>query len=246
MRLKHGWKRALALLLVTLTGGCGGGITPGASVRSGSYSSTFPAAENPISESGKWVNGGVVGLDWANVLTTPDRAVGNETGENFSDATAVLQTLSWAPDQKATAVVSTTGVPLDGCSQEVELRLRTVISAHSITGYEVNYKFSTNSTGYMQIVRWDGAFANFTVLLSLAGQQYGVTNGDTVSATVVGNVITAYKNGVQQGQVTDSTYASGSPGMGFNLDNSLSSCSGTNPSYGFSSFTAVDSTQGSF
>jgi len=246
MRLKPGWKRALAVFLATLTGGCGGGITPGASERSGSYSSTFPAAENPISESGKWVNGGVVGLDWANVLTTPDRAVGNETGANFSDATAILQTLNWTPDQKASGVVSTTGLPLDSCSQEVELRLRTVISAHSITGYEVNYKFSTNSTGYMQIVRWDGEFANFTVLLSLAGQQYGVTNGDTVSATVVGNQITAYKNGVQQGQVTDSTYASGSPGMGFNLDNSQSGCSGTNPSYGFSSFTAVDSTQGSF
>ncbi len=104
--------------------------------------------------------------------------------------------MTWKPDQKATAVVSTTGTSLDGCSQEVELRLRTVISAHSITGYEVNYKFSANSTGYMQFVRWDGAFGNFTVLQSFTGQQFGVTDGDTVSATVVGNVITAYKNGV--------------------------------------------------
>ena len=89
-------------------------------------------------------------------------------------------------------------------------------------------------------------FGDFTVLLTFNGQQYGVTNGDTVMATIVGNVITAYKNGVQQGQVTDSTYASGSPGIGFNLDNGVSGCSGTNASYGFSSFTALDSTQGSF
>ncbi len=98
----------------------------------------------------------------------------------------------------------------------------------------------------MQIVRWDGPFADFTVLQSLSGQQYGVTNGDTVSATIVGNVITAFKNGVQQGQATDDTYSSGSPGIGFNLDNTISGCSGSNPTYGFSSFTALDSTQGAF
>ncbi len=135
---------------------------------------------------------------------------------------------------------------MDGCSQEVELRLRTVIGPRSITGYEVNYNVSTNSTAYMQIVRWDGAVGNFTVLHSFSGQQFGVTNGDTVTATIVGNVITAYKNGVQQGQATDSTYSSGSPGMGFNLDNSVSGCPGTNPNYGFTSFAALDSSQGSF
>ena len=242
-------KRAVVLLLVSLSCGCGGPTTSNPTNTPdppGSYSTKFPLTENPIFEGGNWVSAGVMGLDWANVSTTQGRAVGNETGANFSDATAVLQTLNWKPDQKATAVVYTTGAPLDDCSQEVELRLRTVISAHHITGYEVNYKFSTNSTAYMQIVRWDGAFATFTVLQSLNGQQFGITNGDTVSATVVGNVITAYKNGVQQGQITDSTYSSGSPGIGFNLDNGVSSCPGTNATYGFSSFTAVDSRQGSF
>jgi hypothetical protein len=98
----------------------------------------------------------------------------------------------------------------------------------------------------MQIVRWNGTVGDFTVLQTFYGQQFGVTNGDTVMATIVGNVITAYKNGVLQGQATDSTYSNGSPGMGFNLENAPSGCSGTNPTYGFSSFSAVDSTQGSF
>jgi len=244
--VKIGWKRAVALLLVSLTCGCAGPNATNTPDPPGNYATKFPLIENPISEGGKWVNGAVVGLDWANVSTTPGRAVGNETGARFSDGTAVLQTLSWKPDQKATAVVSTTGAPLDDCSQEIELRLRTVISAHNITGYEVNYKFSTNSSAYMQIVRWNGAFADFTVLQNFSGQQFGVTDSDTVSATIVGNIITAYKNGVQQGQVTDSTYSSGSPGIGFNLDNGSSGCRGTNATYGFSSFTAVDSTQGSF
>jgi hypothetical protein len=238
---------AAALLLVALTCACGGTTsTAKDSDPPGSYSTNFALTENPISDAGKWVSGGAVGLDWSDVSSTPGRAVGNETGVNFSDATAVLQTMNWTPDQKATAVVSTTGAPLDDCSEEVELRLRTVISAHNITGYEVNYKFSTNLTGYMQIVRWDGAFANFTVLQSFNGQQFGVTGGDTVSATIVGNLITAYKNGVQQGQATDSSYSSGSPGIGFNLDNGVTGCSGANSTYGFSSFTAVDSTHGSF
>ncbi len=233
------------MLLLCLSWGCGGGNSNAADPP-GSYSTSFPSTENPISEGGKWVNGKTVGLDWANVSTTPGRAVGNQTGPDFTDATAVLQNLTWASDQKATAHVATTGAPDENCFQEVELRLRTVIAPHSITGYEVNYKFSNDSTGYMQIVRWNGDFADFTILQSFDGQKYGVTNGDVVSATVVGNVITAYKNGVQQGQATDNTFAGGSPGIGFNLTNDVSGCPGTNGNYGFSSFSALDSTQGSF
>jgi hypothetical protein len=247
MKMAH--RLSMMVLLVFSVGSCGGPIPTNTGNSpdpdpSGRYSTTFPLTENPISEGGKWVNGGVVGLDWTNISTTPGRAVGHETGANFSDSTAVLQNLTWAPDQKVTAVVSSTEAPIDNCSQEVELRLRTAISVNSITGYEIDYEYSTNSTGYMQIVRWNGPFADFTVLRTFDGQQYGVTNGDTVMATIVGNVITAYKNGVQMGQVTDSTYSSGSPGMGFNLDNGVSGCSGTNASYGFSTFAAEDSTQG--
>jgi hypothetical protein len=66
---------------------------------------------------------------------------------------------------------------------------------------------------------------------SYNGEKFGVTNGDTVTATILGNVITAYKNGVQQGQVTDSTFSSGSPGVGFNLTNDTSGCPGTNANY---------------
>src|SRR5215813_11451279 len=47
----------------------GGGIN-------GSYSTTFPLTENPISEGGSWTNGGATGLDWANVQTTPGLSFG--------------------------------------------------------------------------------------------------------------------------------------------------------------------------
>jgi hypothetical protein len=238
----------LAFFLVSLPG-CGGGIMPDLPdppASKADYSTKFPATENPISEGGKWVNGGVVGLDWTDVFTTSGLSFGLDEPANYADATAVLQGLTWAPDQKATGVVSTIGDPLEQCFQEVELRLRTVISAHSITGYEINYKFSNDSTAYMNIVRWNGPFGNFTTLKTFSGQQFGVKNGDVVSATVVGNVITAFKNGVQQGQVTDTTYSSGSPGIGFNLSSGVSGCAGTGANFGFSSFAALDSTQGSF
>jgi hypothetical protein len=33
------------------------------------YTTNFPLTENPISEGGRWINGGAVGLDWTNVST---------------------------------------------------------------------------------------------------------------------------------------------------------------------------------
>jgi hypothetical protein len=247
---KGEWIRVVMLFLLSVIWGCGGtgksSNPQGPLDPPGLYSTTFNLTENPISEGGNWVNGGVTGLDWTNVSTTPGQAIGHETGASFTDGTAVLQGLSWAQDQKATAVVFATAAPIEGCFQEVELRLRTVISPHSITGYEINYKFSADSSAYMQIVRWNGPVGDFTALQSFYGQQFGVNHGDTVVATIVGNVISAYKNGVLQGQATDSTFTSGSPGIGFNLENAPSGCSGTNPTYGFSSFTALDSRQGSF
>jgi hypothetical protein len=57
-----------------------------------------------------------------------------------------------------------------------------------------------------------------------------------VKATIVGNVITAYINGVQVLQATDNTYKGGSPGMGFYIEGTT----GVNSDYGFTSFKATD------
>jgi hypothetical protein len=53
---------ATALIASATTQASGDGIN-------GSYSTTFPLTENPISEGGSWTNGGATGLDWANVQT---------------------------------------------------------------------------------------------------------------------------------------------------------------------------------
>jgi hypothetical protein len=195
-----------------------------------SYTTNFPGTENPISEGGHWINGGTTGIDWGNVSTTPGYAVGHSGAARFADATALL-TGTWGPDQTAQATVragAVSGAP------EVELRLRSTLSAHSATGYEISESVAGGGNGsYLIIVRWNGPLADFTYLANLSGPQYSVTTGDVVKATIVGNVITAYKNGVQIGQATDNTYTSGNPGMGFN--------EGSNGDYGFTTFSAVGS-----
>ena len=114
-------------------------------------------------------------------------------------------------------------------SHEVELRLRTTITPHSITGYEVNFSLNPNSQ-YLEIVRWNGPLDNFTLL---ASAPIYVVNGDVVKATAIGNTITVYKNGTQVLQTTDSTYSTGSPGIGF-YDNADTNWTG----FGFSNFSA--------
>ena len=119
------------------------------------------------------------------------------------------------------------------------MRLRSALSAHSCSGYEISFKASKTSGAYLIIVRWNGKVGDFTYLNQSNGAQYGLSDGDTVKATIVGNVITAYLNGVVVGTATDSTYATGSPGMGFNLETGDASCIGTNGDYGFTSYTAT-------
>src|SRR6185369_7887404 len=129
--------------------------------------------------------------------------------------------------------------PKEACYQEVELRLRSVLGPHSCTGYEVSFKATKTSSAYLIIVRWNGKVGDFTYLLNTSGAKYGVTSGDVVKATIAGNVITAYLNGAPVGTATDSIYATGSPGMGMNLETGDPSCVGSNGDYGFTRLTAT-------
>jgi hypothetical protein len=149
-----------------------------------------------------------------------------------------LLTGAWGPTQTVEAVVHTVN-PKESCYQEVEMRLRSTLTAHSCTGYEISFKATKSASAYLIIVRWNGPVGDFTYLKNSTGAQYGIAEGDTVKATIVGNVITAYLNGVAVGTATDSTYTTGNPGMGFNLETSDASCIGTNGDYGFTRLTAT-------
>jgi hypothetical protein len=205
------------------------------------YSTTFSIIENPISEGDNWINGRTAGLDWTNVRTTLGFAFGTELGglrpepQKYDDSTALVAG-AWGPNQAAQAKVRTVNQQNDKIYEEVELRLRSTLSAHSATGYEICFRCSKAGNAYTTIVRWNGPLGNFTYLNTAKGLPYGVANGDVVKATAIGNVITAYINGVQVLQATDDTYRTGNPGMGFYLEGTT----GLNEDYGFTSFTATD------
>jgi hypothetical protein len=199
-----------------------------------SYSTNFPLIENPISEKGKWINGGTVGLDWCNVQTLNNHSTGTQVGNLggvYNDSTAVL-TGSWGPDQTVQGIVLG-GSTYSNAVEEVELRVRTTIKAHSITGYELDLRDYPNG-GYANIVRWNGPLNSFTQIGQANNNYHGIKTGDTVMGTVVGDVISIYVNGILVAQATDSTYSSGSPGIGFWLSNGIGS------DYGWSYFSATD------
>lgn len=204
-----------------------GGLSP--------YSTTFPATENPISESGKWKNGKADGRDWGDVQTTPGLAFGTvvSAGPPYDDSTAILVG-SWSDNQSAQATVHSVS-QTSTVFEEVELRLRTTIATGVIQGYEFNFRAIADGSQYCQIVRWNGALNDFTYVPNASATGPGIHDGDVVKATAIGTHLTAYINGVECTSGDDSTFASGNPGVGFYNQNGTS---GQNADYGFSQFEA--------
>lgn len=204
----------------------------------GTYTTNFPLNENPISQGGHWVNGGVVGLDWNNVATAGGLAFGTEPNgaPNYADSTAIL-TGTWGPNQTVTATVFSVNESLctGSCFEEVELRLRSNISANDITGYEVSFRVQNDGTQYAQVVRWNGALGDFTLIDARSGP--GLNNGDTVEATISGSTIGVYINSNLIFTASDSTYTTGNPGMGFYLQGGSASLQSD---YGFTMYSATD------
>jgi len=204
------------------------------------YTTKFPLTEDPIFEDGKWANGRKDGLDWANVRTTSGLAFGTEPAgrrpapQEYDDSTALLAG-SWRPNQTAQATVRTVNSDVK-INEEVELRLRSTISPHRATGYEILFRSFQGEDAYCEIVRWNGPLGDFTYVGREKGPKCSVADGSVVKATAIGSVITAYINGVQVVQARDDTYTSGSPGIGFFHYGST----GANEDYGFTSFTASD------
>lgn len=224
-----------------------------------SYATAFPLTENPIGESGNWIGGssaeaspragesiGRASRLWGNVQTIPGFAYGVDEPTEFGDPTAIL-TGAWGPAQTVTATVKINRTPAGRCCHEVELRLRTTISSHSITGYEA-YCSVMPGNPYCHIARWNGPNGSYWNFETGSSAAFFV-DGDVVKATATGanpTVITLYKNGKRILQATDvgaagggygafGPWTSGNPGIGFydNHDNNWKD-------FGFSAFSATD------
>jgi hypothetical protein len=223
-------------------------IVPNAMTQSHPFSTTFPATENPISQGGVWISGHAAGngctvtspaFCFGDVQTTggsPGKAWGTvvssscngNPGSDCDDSTAVLKG-TWNKVQTAEGIIYTNGTLTSGFS-EVELRLLTTISANSITGYEITC--SVSGGNYVGMARWDGPTGSF---VSMGTNPTGCTNGDDFKATVDANGnFTVYKNGAVVFTAHDTTYTSGSPGVGF------FTFSGNLSDFGLKSFTASD------
>ena len=92
-------------MVVLIVAGCGdtptahdasividGAPASGACSQAGGYTSHFAVAENPISESGVWAQGGhSTGVDWSDVRTANQLAFGTQTGaDGYNDSIALL------------------------------------------------------------------------------------------------------------------------------------------------------------
>jgi hypothetical protein len=201
------------------------------------YSTRFEGKEDPLSEGGRWYNQGV---DWTRIRKTNGVACGTQSGTNkgiyeYDDSYAHLT--GFPPDQEAWGEVFI-AKPQAPCTQEVEILLRWTSSPHRTTGYECFARCVSGGSSYVQIVRWEGPLGKFTYLADMRGTNYGLKRGDVLKASVTGNVIRVYINGVEKARATDDTYATGNPGIGEFLACGNGKGLGSNPDFGFSSFTA--------
>lgn len=201
-----------------------------------SYSTSFPATENPLSQSGNWVNGDTAPqVDWARCRSTAGvRAFGNQgSAGGFDDSTCLLVG-AYGSIQDVTATVSTTGTISD--VSEVEIRLRSAFGSHINRGYEILFNVSASNSYGPQVVRWNGALGDFTLIKDATGGQiHRAVNGSVIRATIDNSgLITVYFNGASVFTVTDTTWTNGNPGMGF-----FTNTGDNNSNYGFSSFSAT-------
>jgi hypothetical protein len=192
------------------------------------YTTRFDGTENPLSEGGAWSH---TGQDWQPVQKADGIAYGTQTGMGgYDDSYAHLS--GFGPDQTAWGVIQRT--PGGGGIHEVEIHLRWSDSVHSAKGYECLLSYDGS---YAQIVRWNGPFGDFTYIGWAASAPVPRT-GDTLKASIAGNLITVYYNHAEIMRATDSTYGAGDPGIGFYIQSG-----DANSDMGFTSFTASDESE---
>ena len=200
-----------------------------------------------------WLNGRKDGIDWCDVLVKDGVAFGevsrNQAAErraeqaslgrgrgrrrravgDYDDPTAVL-TGQWGPISTARPR-SSAGTRRRSTSRRCRSACGTTCRPNFCNGYEVFFRVLDNDGGYAEIVRWNGPVGGWTSLKKLIGKQYGVKDGDIIEASIVGDVITGYLNGVEMISVVDDKIKSGAPGIGFNFG-----VGNTNADHGVRSF----------
>jgi len=211
----------------------------GTGTNGSSFQTNFPATENPISQGGQWVNGLADGLDWGNVQTigngTSGAAYGTtiSAGPPYNDSIAMIRG-TWGLDQTVTGtVVGCAAGPNIGVFKEISIFLRFNITAHNAKGFGADWSCNNanNGNSYHQFGSWCGPINDFAgspgntcPTAPSYNNAGGVTNGDVISVSLIGNVVTMRQNGViiEQSGVNGVPFdnydtAPGLPGIGFYL-----------------------------
>jgi hypothetical protein len=217
-----------------------------AASREARYSTAFSSTQNPISEGGRFITSTTPGVNWSGLrlggcgclpvapiaITAPGLAQSPNIGGRVGDALAVA-TGTWGPDQTVTIKVADIPPTRKGY-EEIEIRLRT--DPATGRGYEIAWAYNHQ---YLLIAAWNGGGVAgapaYTTFVDARGPQYAISPGDTLRASISGNVITVHTNGKQIYQYTDTknSFALGNPGFGFN--------EGPAGNYGIKSFSAISS-----
>jgi|ERR1700730_2550821 len=197
------------------------------------YSTHFPLTENPISEGGKWTPGTLDGFNSSVYTNGTNDAFGNQISNTIADPIAILTGAgSWANDQ----AVSITVGNLSGATNEpeIECHVRMNITSTTISGYEITHSVppANGQGGYILLAKWGPTPGTFTIINQTFGTQYNAAQGDVISCSAIGNVMTSYHNGVVDGQFTDTDWPSGYPGFAFD--------GGLDGTYSITSFSATD------
>ena len=169
---------------------------------SNSYSTNFSVAQNPISYGGQFVTSTSPGVNWSgqnaggggNLPLAPVDVTASGLAEsvdyanpNYGDALAVL-TGNWGANQSVSITVGNLPATPAGY-EEFEIHLRT--DPTTGTGYEITWGYNHN---YVLIATWNGGGvtgegAAYTYLYQ-ANTQYAIKPGDTLTASIQGNVLT--------------------------------------------------------
>ena len=197
---------------------------------SGLYSTTFAAAENPLSESGAWVQGGTVGVGWNNVQSAGGNAYAAGFATGYDDAVMCVNTskgISGTSHYAEGTFVWPAGYnPSD--THELQIHTACTITTNSVQTYE----FLVGS-GF---VRWNGPVGDWTIQGAadsnagngkgwtdslIVNNGYAIADGDVFKVSYLYDgtevTLTAYRNGSIIQQVKDTTawkLTSGQPGLG--------------------------------
>ena len=182
------------------------------------YLTDFAADQNPLAEGGAWAR------NQANFCTNARSlggvALGTQVADITDDSYAILQDAainqSWGANYELEAVVFRDISLNVAASHEIELNVRAADGPDFYRCYEILFSHS----GQIECFRWGGPFNTFAALPGSASGFGTIDDGDVCKVVIVGDIITAWHNGIQRatfdiGSIPDAKFTDGNPAIAF-------------------------------